>query len=210
MEDMQFLREYKRFFYVAMILPVFFFYLDKAVILWMRNFHKDRNIYPLFHSVDPFINFIAHGATLLILAFLIYLFGRSLNQKVCEAGRTLFIGLIASGIVVQIIKHLIGRARPRLTVDFAVIGPSLKSGYDSLPSGHTALAFTLAYVLSSYLPGYRTLFYLFAIFIGFERIEDSAHFPSDVLAGAILGLLIGRFVLFRSGKIEIKDHAVKQ
>jgi len=42
------------------------------------------------------------------------------------------------------------------------------------------------------------------------RIEGTSHFPSDVLAGAILGLLIGRFVLFRSGKIDIKDHAVKQ
>jgi undecaprenyl-diphosphatase len=177
----------------------------------MMDIHKGSGaFYSILHGLNPVVNFLSNGATLIILALLIYLLGRLFNRRIYDTGKTLFVALMTSGIAVQTLKHLIGRARPRVTHDFLVIGPSLKGGYDSFPSGHTTLAFTLACVLSAYLPRYRMVFYSFAFITGFVRIEGTSHFPSDVLAGAILGLLIGRFVLFRSGKIDIKDHAVKQ
>lgn len=200
---MQFLKENKRLFYLAFMLPLFFFYLDKAIILWMRDFHKSNLlIYPFLESVDLLINFTSHGATLVIIALMLYVLGRYLNQRFCHVGRSMFIGFISAGIIVQILKHSIGRARPRITDSTLLIGPSLKGGYDSFPSGHTAVVFCLAYILSQQIPKYRLLFYTFAFMVGFERVEDISHFPSDVLAGAILGILTGKLLSNRVVHID--------
>ncbi|MGQ9500325.1 MAG: phosphatase PAP2 family protein [Dissulfurimicrobium sp.] len=140
------------------------------------------------------MNFIGYGLTLIVGALLLCIIGKFINQKLYESGKLLFISLISAGIVVNIIKHLIGRARPRLTDNLVFIGPSIKGGYDSFPSGHTTLAFCFAYILSMYYPRYRVMLYGFAVLIGFERIEDMAHFPSDVLIGAIIGVLVGKAI----------------
>ncbi|MBM4123694.1 MAG: phosphatase PAP2 family protein, partial [Nitrospira sp.] len=61
-------------------------------------------------------------------------------------------GLIAHGLaalVTQILKHLIGRPRPRLMHNGTVhFGPSLESGLDSFPSGHTTASFAVAVVVA--------------------------------------------------------------
>jgi membrane-associated phospholipid phosphatase len=179
----------------AVTFPVCFFYLDKKVILWIRNLQKDNSVmYWLLGSVDPIIGFISHGTTLIIIAVILYIFGRYVNKRLYEVGRSLSIGFISSGITAQILKHLIGRARPRLTDNFVFIGPSIKSGYDSFPSGHTTVIFCLAYIISRYFPRYKVIFYSLALIAGLDRVEDVSHFPSDVLSGAIIGLFIGKML----------------
>jgi membrane-associated phospholipid phosphatase len=174
------------------IVPALFF--DKKVMLWVEHFYA---VHPaLFHfsqDIDPFIGFIANGGTLIALALVLMAAGRFYRRKLYEPGKALFLGLISAGIAVQVIKHLAGRARPRLTFDTVFIGPNLKSGYDSFPSGHTTMAFCLACILSRQYPRYRVVYYLFAVIVGMYRIEGFNHFPSDVLAGAVLGTLAGGF-----------------
>jgi membrane-associated phospholipid phosphatase len=170
----------------AVMFPVCFFYLDKKVIFWIRNLQKDNSVmYRLFGFVDPVIGFIS---------VILYIFGRYVNKRLYEVGRSLSIGFISSGITAQILKHLIGRARPRVTDNFVFIGPSIKSGYDSFPSGHTTVIFCLAYIISRYFPRYKVIFYSLALIAGLDRVEDISHFPSDVLSGAIIGLFIGKML----------------
>lgn len=196
-----FLKDHKKFLLytgLALLFLVLFSFFDKAAVLWIGNSQKtvyNSEIYQWLESVDPFINFISHGTTLIIMAFLLCVLGKMLSKRLYSLGKILFIGFLSSGIAVQFLKHLIGRARPRLTHELAVIGPSLRFGYDSFPSGHTAVVFCLAYILSQYSPEYSFFFYTFSLVVGFERIEDLSHFPSDVLAGAILGLIIGKLLL---------------
>lgn len=205
---MRFLKENKSLFCTLFLLPLFFLFIDRAVILWMMDIHKGSGaFYSILHGLNPIVNFLSNGATLIVTTLLIYLSGRFFNQRIYDAGKTLFVALITSGIAVQILKHLIGRARPRLTHDFLVIGPSLKGGYDSFPSGHTTLAFTLACVLSAYLPRYRIVFYSFAFIAGFVRIEGTSHFPSDVLAGAILGIIVGRLLTSKMSGLSMRLSA---
>lgn len=193
---MQFLKENRRLLYInIIILPLFVFYLDKPLILWIRTFHRGNfKIYPFLEYIDPLINLAGNGATLIIISFMFYLSGRYLNQRLYHTGRLMVAGFLSTGVIVQVLKHLIGRARPRLTVDPVFIGPSWESGYDSFPSGHTAVAFCLACILSQHFPKYRFIFYFFAIVVGFERFEDVSHFPSDVMAGAVVGIIIGKLL----------------
>ena len=195
---------------MVLVLPVFFS-LDKAAIVWVRDLHtQGGDLSGVLASIDRFVNIIAHGSTLIGVAFLLYVIGRKYNLQLYEIGRSLLIGLVSAGIAVQVLKHLIGRARPRLTDTPLFIGPSLKSGYDSFPSGHTTLAFCLALILSYHLPKYRFLFYVFAIIVGLVRVEGLSHFPSDVLGGAMVGTIVGSVLLKKMYFLQEEHHAEKQ
>jgi membrane-associated phospholipid phosphatase len=201
---MQFLKDNKKLIVALASLPLTLFWVDKVVVSFLKNhFVKKSFIYYLFDRADPFTCFISHGATLIVAALLLFVIGKFYNRKCYNAGKTLILGFISAGAAVQILKHLSGRIRPRLTDEVVFTGPSLKSGFDSFPSGHVTTAFCFAYILSFYFPRYKIYFYIWAVFIGFVRIEGIAHFPSDVLAGAIVGTVTAKLLLERGA------HAVQ-
>ncbi|TLY24112.1 MAG: phosphatase PAP2 family protein [Nitrospirae bacterium] len=96
----------------------------------------------------------------------------------------------------QLLKHLIGRPRPRFAhSDEFSLGPSLTTGFDSFPSGHAANAFGAATVLAWFFPAVRVPLYLVAGLVAVSRVLRGSHFPTDVLAGAVLGVVIGSAVV---------------
>lgn len=208
---MHFLKRNKDLIFLALLL-VPAFYMDKAIISWVKE-HCTYQDDTWYLPIDYLVKFSTHGATLIVFSLLVFLGTRwagnspkmntlrisPLNMnRLNRAGMVVFTGLISAGIVVQGIKHLIGRARPRMTFDTLFIGPSMSADYDSFPSGHSTLVFCLACILSRCYPRYRALFYLFALLAGLDRIIGLSHFPSDVLAGAILGTVVGKIVSART------------
>jgi undecaprenyl-diphosphatase len=192
---MQYLRENRKLSFIVLSLPLFFFYLDSTVVSFLKRYYIEKCVlYELLKKLDPFMNFISHGSILITIAIVLYLAGRFFNQKYSSAGKSLLIGIISAGVVVQVLKHLVGRVRPKLTDNLVLMGPSLKTGYDSFPSGHATVAFCMAYILASHFPRYRVFFYFWAAMIGLERVEGIAHFPSDVLAGAVIGIVIAKLL----------------
>jgi|CXWL01.1.fsa_nt_gi undecaprenyl-diphosphatase len=107
-------------------------------------------------------------------------------------------GLVAQGVtavVVNTLKHLIGRPRPRLMHgDSAMLGPSFQSGLDSFPSGHSAATFAVATAMARHFPRGAAVFYGVACFVAASRILRGSHFPTDTLVGATIGFLLGRIV----------------
>ncbi|HMK61829.1 MAG TPA: phosphatase PAP2 family protein [Dissulfurispiraceae bacterium] len=180
---------------VALIVPVFIFYCDERIMTWVRYFHAAYpDIDRILRAADRVMYYAAHGTTMIAGALLFWLYARFFNRGFYAAGRSLLVGLVVSGLSVQIIKHLVGRARPRVTDSLVIIGPSIKGSYDSFPSGHSAMAFCLAAVLEHYYPKYRIAFYVFAVLEGLARIDGTSHFPGDVLAGALFGILTARLI----------------
>ncbi len=110
--------------------------------------------------------------------------------------------VFGGGIAVQLLKHLIGRCRPYLEDQGACLaafaGPTVLRGHDSFPSGHATTAFALAGVLARTHPRARPLWYASAVAVSLSRLAINAHFLSDVLAGASLGLTVA-FVVLRLG-----------
>lgn len=180
--------------FIAVLLGSFFF-VDHSVVSWVKEVRQAQSSLSAFiEGVNPVIAFLGHGATLITGSVLLCVVGRPFRTKAYSLGKTLLISLLSAGVVVQVLKHLAGRARPRISDTPLFIGPSFRSGYDSFPSGHATLAFALACVLSRYFPPYRVLFYSFALAVGLQRIGDIAHFPSDVLAGAVVGVIVANVV----------------
>ncbi len=64
----------------------------------------------------------------------------------------------------------------------------------SFPSGHTMTAFSMYGTFAILLPGYGWFFGVAAVLIGLSRIFLGAHYPSDVLAGGVLGVVMGHLV----------------
>jgi len=102
--------------------------------------------------------------------------------------------LIAHGIaalLANVLKHLIGRPRPKFvhSGDWEM-SFSLVSGLDSFPSGHSTASFAVATVLAKRFPVVSPLCLGIALFVGISRVRGS-HFPTDVMGGAIIGILSG-------------------
>lgn len=136
---------------------------------------------------------LGHGAVQICLCLLWVAAAKYFKAKAeFYYGAAGLAAVIGSGIIVQVIKHLVGRARPRMTLPpWEHIGPSFDSDLHSFPSGHTATSFALAAVLASRFPRQAWIFYGVAGLVGVGRVVGGSHYPSDVLAGAILGLVVG-------------------
>ena len=107
-------------------------------------------------------------------------------------------GFLLSSLVVQILKHVFfpGILRPKLYFSELGISPRILDGISlhshySFPSGHSTSGFFLFFVLIMLYqkPGGRIIFFILAIGVGFSRIYLWQHFPADVLAGSLIGVL---------------------
>lgn len=88
-----------------------------------------------------------------------------------------------------LLKKLFKRPRP---CDFlmnltAHVTPSDKF---SLPSGHTAAAWLMACIIAHFYPPFAVIAYIWAALIGLSRVLLGVHYPSDVVAGTLLGMTI--------------------
>ncbi len=130
----------------------------------------------------------------------------------------LFLAIGAPGLFVTIFKRMIGRARPMIDGGphpFEFKPFIWHAAYASMPSGHATTAFSVLVAFGTLWPRGRTVLWLYALAIVASRIVVSAHYPSDVLAGAVVGtvgaLLVRRwFALRRLGFSLASDGRVHQ
>jgi undecaprenyl-diphosphatase len=92
------------------------------------------------------------------------------------------------------VKAFFRRRRPFVDVVRALVVGRKPSGW-SFPSGHTASSFACARVLTTVWPRRAPLFYALASLVGFSRVYVGAHYPGDVISGAVIGTALAE--LFR-------------
>ncbi len=132
-----------------------------------------------------------HGTGCLIAVLLIWNLDRVGRQRI----KYVISAALLAGLVATVMKVVFQRPRPFLPsltdgqAPVAFDEALLNNSIQSFPSGHTATAFALAVTLSMLYPRGKRLFFGLAIVSGLQRILSKNHFPSDVFAGAIVGIL---------------------
>jgi len=144
-----------------------------------RNIHLDGTFKTFSNSVSP----ISIGAPILI-------FGTGLiekDQELMQKGMVIGASFLITTLIATTLKHAINRARPFET--YPDIQKLSAGGSTSFPSGHTSDAFSTATSLSLAFPKWYVIApsYVYALAVGYSRMHLGVHYPSDVLAGAIVG-----------------------
>lgn len=129
----------------------------------------------------------------LVPALLLFVLFRFCSRKPAAAGRALFVFLVISlsGIVVDILKFILGRYRPAMLFHENLYGFAFfrtDALATSFPSGHAAVITALALSLDAIWPRFRVLYALAALLVIGSRVVTCAHFVSDVVAGAYLAV----------------------
>ncbi len=104
----------------------------------------------------------------------------------------IFFAVLLPVLTGEILKDMVGRGRPFVGGQANAFNFSHFSGseaFASFPSGHATTAFALAFAVSALWPQLRTAMLLYALVIGASRLVLLAHHPSDVVAGALLGVI---------------------
>jgi len=129
------------------------------------------------------------------------------NADVFGAGRdSLEAELWAGGIVTPIIKDIAGRARPNTNEGTWKFHPfSTDNPHNSFPSGHATNAFAAATAIAAHSDGWivPTIAYTLATGVAFSRVNDRAHFPSDVVAGALIGRAVARGLVAHHMRVHV-------
>lgn len=107
-----------------------------------------------------------------------------------ERAAYFFATIGVSGLLAQLIKHVVGRGRPVMLEAFGAFhfDPiSWRNALASFPSGHSTTVFAAAVALGFIFPRARAAWFVAAVLIAASRVVVGAHYPSDVVAGAALG-----------------------
>ncbi len=168
-----------------------FWQLDLPLARFLRSVHV-----AWLEQAGDVGNRLGSGAVLVAISGAMLAAGWLLKRAaVRQAG---FEGLLAHGaaaLMIQVLKHLIGRPRPRMMHNGGLqFGPSFETGLDSFPSGHAAASFAVATVIARHFPGLVWPLYGAASLVAVSRVVRGSHFPTDVAVGLVLGVLVGTLV----------------
>lgn len=176
------------------VIVIFFLQLDNLLV--GRLPQADALV-----ALSRFLSLVGNGGFLISVCAALYLFGlitKGITFK--NAGKEAAFSLLLSGAATHILKAAFERPRinsgagsaMRLLEDPSLF--DLTGRFNSFPSGHTAAAFAVAYVLSKRYPRLALPFYAVAALIGAARVYLGSHYPTDVLAGAVVGVIAGYLV----------------
>jgi membrane-associated phospholipid phosphatase len=151
----------------------------------LKEFNLDRN-----KSLDPTFKLITNSVSPISIGAPIAVFGIGLIQKdssLKNKGVIMVEALCVNAFTTTALKLAFKRDRPFVTYPY--LDKQADAGSYSFPSGHTSSAFALATSLSLAFPKWYVIApaYLYASAAGYSRMHLGVHYPSDVLAGAIVG-----------------------
>ena len=158
---------------------------EADILLWFESLHGS--------ILDPVMAALSLSATSGIIWFAIGIVLCWWTKDLKDGAKIVFAVLLAYAIADVALKPMICRDRPFNVLDLDVIGSAPASW--SFPSGHTASAFAGAVSVLLIDRRIGVPLVIYACFVGISRMYLCVHWPTDVLAGAIIGTLAAAAVM---------------
>ena len=174
---------------------------DTVAVFWMNGWGGT----PVLDAAAILFSWIG-TFRLVALTFGIYFL---LKKETRPMAYVLFSAIIVCTFLVYGIKAAIFRPRPYVMLELFETNFLTKYPYSSFPSGHTAAAFTTATVLSYYFKKWIIPAFAAAVCAGLARIYLLVHYPSDVVAGAIIGILVSLCVIYISRQVMKQKEKIQ-
>lgn len=111
----------------------------------------------------------------------------------------IFSSVLSAGVTAKIIKILVGRFRPIFFEALGITGfrPfSLEWAFNSMPSGHTTATFAGLIMAGMLAPKIKPITWTLAIVVGLSRVAIGAHWPTDVILGAFIGMVAADLIKY--------------
>lgn len=169
--------------------------MELHILDWIQNLRTP--LLDQFFSVYTTIgNF---GEIWIVLILILFI-----NKKTRKLAIFSALALVISALSIEaIIKPIVGRPRPFIANPNIVVMINKPFGF-SFPSGHASSSFAVATLLYLNDFKYKKSIFVLAILMAFSRLYVYVHYPSDVLAGILLGVLIAHSVY----KLMLKNKKV--
>ena len=196
---------------------------------WIYKYISQLNFGKNAHYLKSFfVNITELGDSfwyflILIIVFLIFFLSNKINLISIKnysyfRNFSIFslIYLVATGVITQAIKHIIGRTRPNhvnldelsyfnfLTTD---------SAFHSFPSGHASTIISITLIMCLLIPSLKFFFFFIGLIIAISRVVVEAHYFTDVIAGILIAFIVYAFLkIFYTNmfpKINFNDFKIK-
>ena len=176
---------------------LFFLLFDYSIASFFHSLnYQTKSLFgTLTHFGDSLYFFVPTILTWVLVKII-----KSKNQiinTISEISLFIFLNILLSGIVTQILKHIIGRPRPVLFNGFEQQSLSIisfDSKWHSFPSGHTATIFAFIFCMVLLFPKIKNILITVAIIIASTRVIVGAHFISDIFGGVLVAYLSSIFI----------------
>jgi len=181
----------------AIIYLIFFFFFDKSIDLWV-NAHWSGTWIQHWGNLISLLadgSFIRLGIALCLILIIIY------DSGIKRRWVRLLLYICITGAIAIVIgdglKYLLARYRPIMLFEQNLYGLhffSAEWAMNSTPSGHSIRAFSILIAISMLYRRFAAVFIAIAILIGISRVVVTAHYPSDVIFGAFIGIFTALWV----------------
>lgn len=162
--------------------------LDSKILYWIQEHLRFDWLNDFFHDFTRLGN---HGELWFLIIFVLFIFA-----QFRKAALTALCSLASTFLLVDlVIKPIVTRVRPYVAIPVLQRLVAAESSF-SFPSGHSATSMAVGYVLLRKLPFKLGMpIFLLAMLMGFSRVYVGVHYPSDVVVGAVIGMIVGEICI---------------
>jgi membrane-associated phospholipid phosphatase len=168
------------------------FWCDNLVLAVVKPFHDS----PGAEMIRQTVRWLGTGYVQVPVVLIMILAGLVWSRKVKQAGALALLAFVVSGLAANVLKVIVRRPRPWTTdaVPANWYGYLHNGAFHSFPSAETATTFAVVLTIGDWFPALRAPLVVVAVVVGLARVLVGSHHPSDVVAGAMLGIAVSQAI----------------